>query len=157
MSDPADLSNLNDIVLPPAVSYWPPQPGWWILAAGLFAIAVIAVVRLILRYRANAYRRAALAELARIGQATDADSAQRISTILKRAALVAYPREQTAALTGPAWLAFLDRTGGTSAFTQGPARELVPLAFGAASHADGIAIARAAAHWVRRHRGGREC
>lgn len=157
MSDPGDLSNLADIVLPPVVPFWPPQPGWWILAAGLLALATIGLMRLARRHRANAYRRAALAELAGIGPATDAERAQRISAVLKRAALVAYPREETAALTGAAWLAFLDRTAGTQAFTTGAARELVPLAFGAAQAGDGIAIARAAAQWVRRHRGGRAC
>ena len=41
MSDPADLSNLRDIVVPPEVALWPPAPGWWILLAGGIAMAAI--------------------------------------------------------------------------------------------------------------------
>ena len=117
--DPADLSNLHDIVLPVPVSYWPPAPGWWILALAMLAVAVILIVRLVARYRRNAYRRAALRELDAIGPAVDGASAMHISAVLKRTALVAFPREQVAGLTGPAWLAFLDRTGHTEAFGRG--------------------------------------
>ena len=39
MSDPSDLSNLRDIVVPPEVALWPPAPGWWIVAAGCLAAA----------------------------------------------------------------------------------------------------------------------
>lgn len=36
-----------------------------------------------------------------------------MAVLLKRTALTAYTREQVASLTGPAWFAFLDNTGGT--------------------------------------------
>jgi hypothetical protein len=36
-----------------------------------------------------------------------------MAVLLKRTALTAYAREQVASLTGPAWFAFLDNTGGT--------------------------------------------
>ena len=42
-----------------------------------------------------------------------------MAELLKRAALTAFPREQVATLTGPAWFAFLDRTGRTAAFSEG--------------------------------------
>lgn len=149
-ADPADLSNLHDIVLPMPISYWPPAPGWWMLALALLAVVLILIARFVAHYRRNAYRRAALRELDAIGPAVDSTSAVRISAVLKRTALVAFPREEVAGLTGPAWLAFLDRTGRTEAFSSG---DLAALAYGGSSR-EGSAISRAAKHWVRRHRGG---
>jgi len=143
MSDPADLSNLRDIVLPPEVALWPPAPGWWIVAAGGAAALAILVGAAVARYRHNAYRRAALREL-------DKAEARDISAILKRAALAAWPRAEVASLTGAAWLAFLDRTGRTDAFSRGPGRDLEALAFGAAG--DRNAVLAAARAWLRGHR-----
>ncbi|MBI2740455.1 MAG: DUF4381 domain-containing protein [Rhodospirillales bacterium] len=146
MADPADLSNLRDLALPPEVSLWPPAPGWWIVAAaGVAAMAILSVATLA-RYRANAYRREALRQL-------DIVEPVGISTVLKRAALAAWPREQVAALTGAAWLAFLDRTGRTTAFTGGAGRHIETLAFGGAIDRSAADAARAAAQtWLRRHR-----
>lgn len=146
MADPADLSNLRDLALPPEVSLWPPAPGWWIVAtAGLAAAAVLSTAA-VARYRGNAYRREALRQLDTVDPAG-------ISTILKRAALAAWPREQVAALTGAAWLAFLDRTGRTTAFTGGAGRHIETLAFdGAIDPASADAARAAAKAWVRRHR-----
>ena len=141
-ADPADLSNLHDIALPAPVSYWPPAPGWWILGFALLAVTLILIARLVAHHRRNAYRRAALRELDAIGPAVDSASAVCISAVLKRAALVAFPREQVAGLTGPAWLAFLDRTGRTDAFGNG---DLAALAYGDSS-SEGDSILEAARH-----------
>ena len=54
MSDPADLSNLKDIVVPPEVPLWPPAPGWWILAVGCVAAGAILVAVVVDRHRRNA-------------------------------------------------------------------------------------------------------
>lgn len=143
MSDPADLSNLRDIVVPPEVALWPPAPGWWILLAGVVAMAVIFAGMIIARYQRNAYRRAALAAL-------DNAEAGDISTILKRAALAAWPRTEVASLTGSDWLAFLDRTARSDVFTRGAGRDLEALAFGGAG--DKQAVLTAARSWIRRHR-----
>lgn len=145
MADPADLSNLRDLALPPEVSLWPPAPGWWIVAAaGLAAAAILSAAAA--RYRRNAYRREALRQL-------DTVDPGGISTILKRAALATWPREQVAALTGAAWLAFLDRTGRTTAFTDGAGRHIETLAFDGAIDGQAAGAARAEARaWVRRHR-----
>ena len=147
--DPADLSNLRDIVLPPAVPWWPPAYGWWLIAAGLLAAALIASIRAYKRYVANAYRREAIQELDTLSDATG------IMPLLKRAAMVAYGREMVASLTGSALLAFLDHTGGTAAFTTGPARLLPGIAFGqsASLNAEDSATAVAdARQWLRTHR-----
>jgi hypothetical protein len=39
-----------------------------------------------------------------------------LAVLLKRAALTAFPRTEAAALTGPVWLAFLDRTASMQGF-----------------------------------------
>ena len=143
MSDPADLSNLRDIVAPPEVALWPPAPGWWILLAGGIAMAAIFAGMIVARYRRNAYRRAALVAL-------DTADAGDISTILKRAALAAWPRAEVASLTGADWLAFLDRTARSDVFTRGAGRDLETLAFGGAG--DRQAVLTAARSWIRRHR-----
>jgi len=151
-SDPSDLSNLRDIVLPPPVSYWPPAPGWWVLAAAGAALLALLVARQLLRHRRDAYRRAALRELAALPAPLDARGAQALSGILKRTALVAFPRAETAGLTGAAWLRFLDTTGRMQAFENGPAATLPQIALGASIPADDGAIRHAARDWIHRHR-----
>ncbi|CAH1668846.1 MULTISPECIES: DUF4381 domain-containing protein [unclassified Chelatococcus] len=152
-TDPADLANLRDIVLPPAIPYWPPASGWWILGLVLLACLAILIARMIARYRHNGYRRAALRELRAIGPATDTGRAQATSAVLKRAALVAFPRENVAALTGEPWLSFLDRSGRMEAFSTDAGRDLVALSCGAPVRSDGVAIAAAAERWISRHHG----
>lgn len=146
MADPADLSNLRDLALPPAVSWWPPAPGWWILAAAGLTVAAIVIATAVASHRRNAYRREAL-------QALASADLPAISTILKRAALTAWPREQVAALSGAAWFGFLDRTGRMTAFTAGAGRDLETAAFGGNVSADAAeAVRQAARTWLREHR-----
>jgi Domain of unknown function (DUF4381) len=147
MSDPASLSNLRDLALPPEVTPWPPAPGWWVVAAASAVIAAILIVMAVRHHRRNAYRREAL-------RALDAAAPHDISTVLKRAALAAWPRAEVASLSGAAWLAFLDRTGRTTAFTSGAGRAIETLAFGGTA-GDVDAVRGAARHWLRHHRWGR--
>lgn len=139
MSDPSDLSNLRDIVVPLAVSWWPPAPGWWAVGATVAIAAGLAVAAAIRHYQRNAYRREAL-------QALDTAQPADISAILKRAALVAFPREQVASLSGPAWLAFLDRTGGTKFANTA----LASLTYGGSG--DKEAVLGEARRWLTQHR-----
>jgi Domain of unknown function (DUF4381) len=147
--DPADLSKLQDIVMPAAVAWWPPAPGWWIVGAGVLAILVVSFLHAYRRFRADAYRREAIRELDRLS------SAAGVMPVLKRAAMVAYGREVVASVSGDAFLAFLDRTGGTVAFTTGPARLLPGAAFmgkTAPTAADAAAAVAEAKRWLRTHR-----
>jgi hypothetical protein len=89
----------------------------WLLGV-VSVLAFVALVRGIVRWQQNRYRREALAELRRLESAMEDASRQRptlidLAALLKRTALTACGREQVATLTGPAWFAFLDRTGGT--------------------------------------------
>ncbi|MGE5152963.1 MAG: DUF4381 domain-containing protein [Bdellovibrio bacteriovorus] len=126
-SDP--LAGLRDWHLPEPVSWWPPAPGWWLVAGLSLILMAVAARWWRARRRRTAPLRAALSELAalRSGREGERDGrrfAAQISGLLRRLALVLYPREQVAGLTGPAWLAFLDRTGGGGAFTRGPGQGL---------------------------------
>jgi hypothetical protein len=151
------LARLHDIVVPPPVPWWPPAPGWlWLL--GFVALVVLALsVRGFIHWQQNRYRREALAELSRL-EAAAGDAASRalaieqMPTVLKRTALTAYGREPVAALTGPDWFAFLDRTGGTRFGTGlGAAMEN---ALYRSAQADSVNIPELASEvrrWIRNH------
>jgi hypothetical protein len=100
------MAALNDIADPAPISMMPQTAGWAVLALIGGCWLIWGVFRGLRHRRATAYRRAALRELKWVG-----DDPQAISEILKRAALVAYPREQVAALAGSEWLNFLETTG----------------------------------------------
>jgi len=95
------LDLLHDLALPPAVPWWPPGPGWYVVIGVLLAGAVLLVFRTAARHRANAYRRAALRELA------VAPDAANIAELLRRTALAIAPRNEIAEKTGAAWLDWL--------------------------------------------------
>lgn len=111
--DPGSLENLRDLAVLAPVAFWPPAPGAWIVLAGLVAMLVLVLRDARRRHRANAYRRAALAELDALAASPrpDARSIERVSEVMKRAALVAFPREQVAPLSGARWADFLAGSG----------------------------------------------
>ncbi len=110
----------------------------------LTLLGVIAAFRAWRTWRAAAYRRAALRELA------TAANASAIAEILKRTALVAYPRKDVAALSGAAWLAWLAQTGGRPV----PAIVAETLTLGVFANHDDTNIGEVpafAADWIRSH------
>lgn len=153
----ASLENLHDIVMPKAVPWWPPAPGWYVLSAVAAGLAIYFAIRAILCYRRNAYRREAIAMLL-IASADTSSLTSEVAELLKRTALSAFPREQVASLTGEGWLAFLDRTGATKDFSQGPGRFLGGGQYGvdALSESESAALMSVAGSWIRNHRRGTE-
>jgi hypothetical protein len=121
-SDPASLQNLNDIVLPATVSWWPLAPGWYILIGILLIALVCFSYRSLKRWINNRYQRAALRELQileeRINNPEERDASLRqIPVLLKRTALSVYPRSRVASLSGNDWFQFLDSTEKKPSFT----------------------------------------
>ncbi len=111
------LSQLHDIQLPAPIAWWPLAPGWYLLIALLVALIVLSA-----RFFWQRKKRALKREALRLLMEADYASA---STLLRRLALYQYPDENIAGLRGESWLAFLDKTGQTKAFTQGVGRALL--------------------------------
>ena len=102
MNDPAaNLDLLHDLVLPPTGPWWPPAPAWYLIIAIVAAFAMLLTHRAWRGWHANAYRRAALRELAL------AEDVTTISEILRRTALAIAPRAEIAGTSGAAWLDWL--------------------------------------------------
>jgi hypothetical protein len=136
---------LRDIHLPPEPSWWPPAPGWWLLAIVLLALVAFATWRALRAWRARRRRKALLAAFD--DASTLMDPLARvvaISELLRRAARLRDPH--AAALTGDAWLRFLDGDDGARAFSAGAGRALADAPFRttlAANEADAlVALAR---------------
>ena len=135
--DPASLSRLHDIVVPPPVSWWPPDTGGLLVLAGVIFCLILIGFQKYLRYRKNRYRRAGLDLL------DDASTAQEVSVILKRVALAAFPREQVASLYGAQWADFLNRTCSRTHFDTD--------AFADPERRADKQLVQSAQHWITRH------
>lgn len=149
----ASLATLRDIHLPFAPAAWPPAPGWWLLAG-----AVVMACAGWLAWRALRRRplRAALRELARLaadaaGTGAAVRTAGGISRLLRRYACWRYPEAGAHALTGTAWLQFLDAHGGDGQFEHGAGAVLASLPYQPAVAADVTALLALARSWLRRN------
>lgn len=105
---------LRDIHLPAAPGFWPPAPGWWLLAALLLALLCWAAWILRGRLRRRARQRRLLAEFDGLHPAVgDAAAVPRylaeLSAFLRR--LSRAVRADAANLRGAEWIGFLDRHG----------------------------------------------
>jgi len=161
VKDPASLSNLNDIVLPAKISWWPLAPGWYVLIALLSLALLWWLWQAWQNWKHNRYRRQSLQELAQIqselkNNNTAATAILKIPALLKRTALAAYPREQIAGLSTQDWFKFLNRTTPTPLFSQQAIDALQTLAYASKDRAAiaNIAIAPTLASvsaWIRQH------
>lgn len=142
---PTSLIELIDrLAEPPApdpVSLAPQTAGWWVLGAVMLSGLAYGFWRFWLHWRVNAYRRAALVELDRAG-----DDPALVATILRRAALSAYPRREVAGLAGGDWIDFLRASGD---FPEAAGQALIRAPYTQAGDVDGLR--KAAKLWIRSH------
>ena len=128
MSDPGSLQNLNDIVAPAPVAWWPPAPGWYALAVLLLLLLTWWGFRGLRSWPQGRYRREALQSLKGISESGPLAAAA-LPDLLKRVALSAWPREEIAGLVGHEWHRFLDRAAGTDRFEGEAGRRLEQAAY----------------------------
>lgn len=153
--NPDLLSQLRDIHAAPAVPWWPPAPGWWVLA--LLSVAVLAWLgyRVVLRYRLHQRRRQMLAWVEYLDSTVDPQRDPQsylavLNRIFKLIALRAFPEAKCAAMTGEQWSEFLrtkiksrQPTGELSVMAQGP--------YNPAVNFDPATLRSLVQHWIRHY------
>lgn len=159
------LDNLQPLIPPPAIPWWPPAPGWWLLA--LVALASLAAFCWLQwrrpRRRAepapaqvlDPLRVAALEELAQLRKPYDVPAGpwlQQLNALLKRLCRAHYPDNHSHTLSGRAWLAYLDSRCPAAGLTRWMI--LVEGGYRAECRLDDKAIDglyQAVEIWIRRH------
>lgn len=159
--DPASLQNLNDIVLPAVVGWWPLASGWYYLFGLLLLGLAWIVYKAVKNWSRNHYRRAALNQLQLLSNdMRDADkrdaSLRQLPVLLKRTALSVYPRSRLASLTGKSWHDFLNSKVSAASFTESQLdlMEQISYTVGDLSRVDGKTadqLFEACRHWLKHH------
>jgi len=113
MNDP--LADLKDIHPPEPMSllWFPPAPGWWLLALLLLALITATVCWYLFYWKKRACLRAAVTELETLAAASlpSPDLLEAVSALVRRTALAARPTDNLASLQGAAWKEYLVQGG----------------------------------------------
>ncbi|TCK17890.1 uncharacterized protein DUF4381 [Thiogranum longum] len=158
MNPAAPALDLRDIHAAPAPPFWPPAPGWWLVAVLILVLVTVVGMWLYRRYRRHREWQRIEAELDRLAALANDDPAAfatGLSTLLRRVALQRFDRQRVAPLSGEAWLQFLDETGGEGEFSQGIGQVLADAAY--VPEPDAIPaepLLVLARHWIRKVRRG---
>ncbi len=159
---PSGLEKLHEILLPEPVSWMPQTVGWYAIFGIVLFVTGWWVYSRLRRFRANRYRRVALAELEVIERELKqpekrAKALAEIPVLLKKTALSAFPRTDVADLSGEKWLAFLDETMGEKDFTEGEGRLLPELAYAPVQRIAQLPderigdLLQVVLHWIKKH------
>jgi hypothetical protein len=110
--NPDLLSQLRDIHAAAPVPWWPPAPGWWVLAILLLVLLTWLLRLARARYKIRQRRKQMLAWVDHLNASIDPqrDPQAYLSTlnrIFKLVALRAFPGQQCAVLAGQDWADFL--------------------------------------------------
>lgn len=146
------LDQLRDIHLPANVDWWPLAPGWWVL------FALVLLVLLLLWRWAQKIRRKALRtklimtsvdELASDKSLSGQEWLGALSSLLRQLAINLNGREESAGLVGQQWLAYLDKCGNTSEFSQGAGKVLASSPYQESVEYDRSALIVLTRQWLR--------
>ena len=127
-SDP--LQQLRDVHSPLDPAWWPPAPGWWIVALVLLGCLAWLSWQVWRMWRKRAPIRVATREHKQYlnalaeGVISEMDYLHLCNELLKRILVRGYRRYEYAPLSGEAWLTALDDLSETTQFSQGPGQVL---------------------------------
>ena len=149
------LAQLRDIHSAPVEPWWPPAPGWWMLAA-MLAFGLFLLARRVLEgYRLRQRRRRLAGYVDAIETVIDPASAPQaflsaINGIFKIVTIEAFPDANCAGMQGAEWVAFLqrnivsdERAAQLQALAEGPYRPVTAF--------EPETLAGLARHWIRHH------
>lgn len=153
MADGEVLKQLHDIHLPKAIGWWPLAFGWYFLIiATLSLLSILFWISYRRRIRGRAKREALLLlEHYQQQYLQDQNSqicSKRISELLRRVALVYFPREQVAGLQGKEWIDFLNSSGKGVHFDE-ISSYLLALPYQPASKVDLSPLFQFARRWIK--------
>lgn len=156
------LKQLHDLHLPMQPGFWPPAPGWWVLAV----VGVALLVWLTLRWHRAQQRqrpfRIAIRTLDRllIGTRQNNTSAREfadaVNGLLKRALIHGAHRYESTALTGTAWLDYLDKIAANDSFSNGSGAALGDDRFMPEFNGDPVGLHAAALQVLHNLRAGKQ-
>ena len=136
------LQQLRDIHLPADPTWWPPAPGWWLLALILIGLLVWAgfKVREAIRRRrplklARSYYEQIYAAFTR-GEIDGPAYLQQTNELLKRLYIHGVGDDDARSANDERWLSYLDERAGSSQFSEGPGAQLGNQRFRPAPEAD---------------------
>jgi hypothetical protein len=157
------LEQLADIHLPETVSFWPPAPGWWLLALLVLVMLGWLALKLVQVRRQRKICAFAIQELDRVyaayqNEAGGADpehaNAARlrflneVNSVLRRVALWHYPNSRAASLSGRAWVDFIQEKGESSRMTEEIANALAEGRFQTRCDIDVEQLHKFGEHWI---------
>ena len=124
------LQQLRDIHLPADPSWWPPAPGWWLLALMIFGVLIWGLRRLQAAWRrrrpirlAGEYYEAVYRAYAS-GEIDGRDYLHQTNELLKRLYVHGIGDDAARSANDADWLAYLDERSGSTAFSNGPGSQL---------------------------------
>ena len=108
LNNTGSLDLMHDILVPPAISFWPLASGWYLVLALLLAFVLHKAFQMYRVYQSNLYRREALAELVHLKSSVENEKAALLLGLMKRVALQHFGRDKVAALSHDAWWDFME-------------------------------------------------
>jgi hypothetical protein len=105
------LGQLKDVHLPQEISIFPLAGIWYILMGIVVVITALGLWWILVKNRYKKQKLQAYALLAEIEKKQSGEMLSEISILIKRVAILKYPKEKVHTLFGEKWLEFLDKTG----------------------------------------------
>ncbi|MEH6582440.1 MAG: DUF4381 domain-containing protein [Halioglobus sp.] len=148
------LGDFHEMVPPDGINWLPQTIGWLCLGVALLTLGLYRTWKFLRQWYRDRYRREAAAQLLHV-KGDHSALIKELNSLLKRTALVAYPRERVARLSGKPWSDFLKQEIDTPAFDDRQLQLLEKGSYQPVKLEPAVAqeLQAATLHWINGHRG----